>query len=295
LEQYRAMMGRFDIARRPTIRRAGVARSRLESHAAILSCFDQSIYMDNSTKLKPLLSDRQRALLARLLKEQPKQQAIDFYSQFVGAGDLCFDVGANVGSRIGVFAKLGASVVAIEPQSECIHLLKMIHGANPNVHLLHKALGDEEGRAELSTSSFSTVSSLSKEWREGFRQWESPNAVWDGSEQVEITTLDRVIQQFGMPMFVKIDVEGYELQVLKGLTQAVPALSFEFHTFHLDAARDCICLLSDLGPCVMNYNIEEHSWFMSEQWLTPAQMVEELSRHEHKPPWYGEIFTRFTS
>lgn len=249
--------------------------------------------MPETKQFKPLLTDRQRALLARLLKEQPKQNAIDFYAQFVGSGDLCFDVGANVGNRTTVFTRLGASVVAIEPQSECVHLLKMLYRSNPNVHVLQKAVGDAEGTAELSTSSFSTVSSLSPEWRQKFKEWESPTATWDGTESVAVTTLGLVIEDYGVPRFIKIDVEGYEAQVLKGLPRPVDALSFEFHSFLVDAARECLGLLAGLGPVTLNYTVEDIPSFMLEEWVSPEEMSERLTQIENRPPWYGEIFARF--
>jgi FkbM family methyltransferase len=249
--------------------------------------------MSETNNLKPLLSDQKRALLARMLNQQPKQTVINFYSQFLGDGDLCFDVGANVGNRTAIFTKLGASVVAVEPQTQCIELLKKLYGSNANVHVLQKAVGDKEGQAELSVSNFSTVSSLSQEWREGFKEWESPNAAWDGTEIVEVTTLDHIIEQYGVPKFIKIDVEGYECQVIKGLSQPIPALSFEFHTFLLDAARDCVRLLSELGNCVLNYTVEDQPAFILDQWLPSSQLIDELARLENRPPWYGEIFARF--
>ena len=57
---------------------------------------------------------------------------------------------------------------------------------------------------------------------------------------VEVTTLDRLIAIYGAPTFCKIDVEGSELQVLEGLTEALPALSFEFLPVSIKRAYGCI-------------------------------------------------------
>lgn len=45
-----------------------------------------------------------------------------FYEQFIRPNDICFDIGANMGNRTEVFLKLGAKVIAVEPQSECVNL-----------------------------------------------------------------------------------------------------------------------------------------------------------------------------
>jgi predicted RNA methylase len=47
------------------------------------------------------------------------QRRSEFYSQFVSSGDLVFDVGANVGNRSKIFSRLGARVIAFEPQPAC--------------------------------------------------------------------------------------------------------------------------------------------------------------------------------
>jgi hypothetical protein len=52
------------------------------------------------------------------------ERARDGYAQFVRAGDLCFDIGANIGSRSRVFRALGAHVVAVEPQPASLKTLR---------------------------------------------------------------------------------------------------------------------------------------------------------------------------
>ena len=71
---------------------------------------------------------------------------------------------------------------------------------------------------------------------------------WDASEPVEITTLDALIATHGLPRFVKIDVEGFEPQVLAGLTAAPPWVAFEYLPAALDSAQACVARLAALGP-----------------------------------------------
>ncbi len=94
---------------------------------------------------------------------------LEFYSAFISPGNLCFDIGANVGNRVRVFLKLQADVVAVEPQDECVKFLKVVYGNNRRLTLVQKALGEENGLAELHQSNANTISSLSQEWIEAVR------------------------------------------------------------------------------------------------------------------------------
>ncbi len=55
-----------------------------------------------------------------------------FYAEFIPPGSLCFDIGAHVGSRIRAWRKLGASVVAVEPQIDFVGVLEKLYGVDSN-------------------------------------------------------------------------------------------------------------------------------------------------------------------
>ena len=93
-----------------------------------------------------------------------RQQMRAFYSDFIRDGDLCFDVGANMGNRVDVFLELGARVVAVEPQDDCCRELRRKYGTSERVEVVPKALGETNGEARLMISSASTLSTLSNEW-----------------------------------------------------------------------------------------------------------------------------------
>ena len=165
-----------------------------------------------------------------------------FYAQFIRPGDLCFDIGAHVGSRIGAWSRLGARVVAVEPQASLMRLLRHWYGKAPNVVLLEQALGSVPGRQVMHVSHRTpTLTTLSDEWlAKVSRAPTFAGTRWDSSVVVPVTTLDELIGRYGRPTFCKIDVEGYELEVLKGLSQPVPALSFEYIPAVTDLAADCV-------------------------------------------------------
>lgn len=181
------------------------------------------------------------------------------YARFLEPGDLAFDVGSHVGDRISSFRRLGARVVALEPQPGPARAIRLIHGRDSDVSLLQAACGDREGSVTLKINSANpTVSTASDAFigaahgAEGWRE-----QVWDHEVVVPCTTLDALVALFGRPEFIKIDVEGFEAHVLAGLTQPVAAISFEFTTIQRDVAEACLALLETLGPYRFNVALGE--------------------------------------
>jgi FkbM family methyltransferase len=163
-----------------------------------------------------------------------------FYSQFIHSGDLVFDVGANVGVYTEIFSELGAEVVAVEPNPFCCRLLQRF-AQNRNVTIEPRAAGETPGKIALHLSDNHQLSSVSLDWLEAARQSSlHANSHWHGEIEVEVTTLDRLAERYGVPAFVKIDVEGFDDHVVRGMSFKPATLTFEFNRLLPDAADRCL-------------------------------------------------------
>ncbi|HEU5300930.1 MAG TPA: FkbM family methyltransferase [Acidimicrobiia bacterium] len=195
-----------------------------------------------------------------------------FYGQFVEAGDVVFDVGANIGNRTKVFAHLGATVVAVEPQRGCGDFLEEAYGGETHVHVVRAALGASVGEADMQVSTWSALSSLSPSWIEAVRaSGRHADALWTHSERVPVDTLDRLIDRYGLPTFVKIDVEGFEADVIAGLSVPVAALSMEFHSEHVAGARRWLAHLSGIADYRFQLSFGESLELTPQGWLTASE------------------------
>ncbi|RIV37376.1 FkbM family methyltransferase [Micromonospora radicis] len=208
----------------------------------------------HSAAIEALKADPATASLRRSLEvyygDPGRDAAMDaFYARFVRSGDLVFDIGSHVGDHIGSFRRLGARVVAVEPQPLCLRALRAIYADDDQVTVVEAACGAQPGRVGfLVNSANPTVSTASTDFVAaaiGAGGWEGQ--VWDGQIEVPVTTVDALIAEYGTPTFVKIDVEGFEDAVLAGLSRSLPALSFEFTTISRSVALRCLDRLATLG------------------------------------------------
>lgn len=198
-----------------------------------------------------------------------------FYRAFVQPGDRVFDVGAHLGDRSSAFAALGAQVVALEPQPRLFPWLERLTRRSGRVTCLPLAVGAAPGHLALASSRANpTVASLSPAWREQVRGTQAgfADVEWDEDVSVEVTTLDDLIERFGEPVFCKIDVEGFEPQVLAGLSRPLAALSVEFVQGAPEQALACVDRLEALGTYEYQVVAGERRRFHLDDWVS-AQAV----------------------
>ncbi len=243
------------------------------------------------SKIRAVFPSRVQKQLTQKERKEIEERS-GFYQTFIGKNELCFDVGANFGNRVSPLLNIGARVIAVEPQEICYAFLKKKFGKK--ITVIPKGLGESAGTAKFYLSDGPPMSSFSEEWIDSVKSGRFKDYKWDNDVMVEMTTLDLLIAEFGMPEFIKIDVEGYELEVLKGLTKAVKMVSFEY-TVPEQSQRPILCIEQiekSNKEIECNYSVGESMRMAKDEWLSSAEMKEHLLTEAFINTGFGDIYVR---
>jgi FkbM family methyltransferase len=221
---------------------------------------------------------------------EQQTDGIKFYGLFVAKNSLVFDIGANRGKHTRYFLALGASVIAVEPIPECAENLRLIC-LKDRATVVPCAVGDKQSTAELHISSHAPLSTLSDEWlRNAQNSPRFKDVTWEQTVTVPVTTLDSLIEKYGVPDFVKIDVEGFEGRVLDGLSEMPRAMCFEFNTEDLDATIACLQKRCFTNTATFNYIIGEPSGRpLLPEWVPAHEMISVMKARFHGIHVQGDI------
>ena len=227
---------------------------------------------------------------AEKIEQENYQRRMVFYSTFISKGDLIFDVGANVGNRTDNFLKLGASVVAVEPQPQCIQILTQKYG--DKITLEPVGLGSTPGEMEMFIADESTISTFSKDFIDKTKDNKFKRNSWEQKLKVKIITIDELIKKHGSPDFCKMDVEGFETEVLKGLSSPIKKLSFEYNVPEM-AENICqnIAILKRLSNnYIFNYCIGESMHLELADWKHADDFMQIVKSPAFLNSDFGDIY-----
>ncbi len=215
----------------------------------------------------------------------------NFYAKFLPTNSLCFDVGAHIGNKTQALLLAQAKVVAIEPQEKLVKKLRKRF--IKDVTIVNKGISDKIDKKDFYISDATTLSTFSKEWTVKMKDSRFKIYHWKKNKnQIDTTTLDELITKYGIPFFIKIDVEGHEIEVLKGLSQIIPIVSFEFAIpeFYENLVT-CLSILNQLNSNYQfNYINGEQNEFNLPNNLNYNEFIEHIKSDSFNKIGFGDIY-----
>ena len=201
------------------------------------------------------------------------------YGEFLGEGDLAFDVGAHLGNRIRVWREMGARVVAVEPNPECVTFISYLYGPDEGVEIIPAASGAKPGQGRLFVDPRNpTLATVSARWIKEVEGSELfSNVQWKREHPVSIVTLDELVRTYGTPRFIKVDTEGFDHRVLDGLSVPIPGLSFEYLPASTEIAEEALLKVGSLGDYEFNSSPRETMRFRWREWQSGGEILSFLA------------------
>lgn len=230
---------------------------------------------------------------------QKTRRKADLFTGLIAPGDLVFDIGANCGMMTMVFRWLDARVVAVEPllaaAPETIPELKWKYGDDPDVEIVPKAVAPTLRVPIWIHKNIPYLSSVNRTWmtRSAHRIYYSHKNT--RKRIVPGVTLDALIEEYGEPTFIKIDVEGSENLVLKTLSKPVQSLSLEFHQDWIP--KTGLTHLMRLGDYEFNWARNFIGDWVLPQWVNYPDLLESFSHSlsQKGPQSWGDLYARRVS
>jgi FkbM family methyltransferase len=199
---------------------------------------------------------------------------------------LMFDIGANRGDATVAGVKLGYKVIALEPAPRVFAELISNFIYNQNVVPLRLAVGSEDGgRLEFYECVEDGLSTLEKFWLT------DPGMPYYGKEfraiAVNTCTVDWLVDKYGKPDLIKIDVEGAEWAVLRGMSKHSGKIALEWTQETMAEHNKQLQYLKSIGYTKFRFQfIEDHLLEPEDKWLPIKDGVDLESIRKSKEEWW---------
>jgi FkbM family methyltransferase len=223
-----------------------------------------------------------------------RRKQLDFYRQLLTdlrPGDLIFDIGANEGFKTDLFLRLGARVIAVDPDEMNQSILRdrfaRFRFVRRPVVIVGKAVSDSSSLETMWIDGpGSAVNTLSRKWATALNANKARHSHghsgldFTQKKTVETTTVEQLMSVYGVPIFIKIDVEGYELNVIRGLQRPIPYLSFEVNLPEFKSeGLQCVEILGRLATAgKFNYAVECEQGLALQRWLSADEFLHVLEQ-----------------
>lgn len=228
-----------------------------------------------------------------ILLNEPKSivhKRLIFYSQIIKPGDIVFDIGANLGNRTEVFLKIGAKVLCVEPNIRLVK--KLINKFGFKIIVEQAGVGAKPELLNLNVGTSSTISSFSEHFISIAGKDRFSEFSWNDKILCRIITLDKLIEKYGKPSFIKIDIEGYEIEALKGLSTSIDCISIEYNVpDFIDQLNKCVKQFHYLNEnCTFNYSIADSMIFELNENMNYESFLKFINSKKFIDSSWGDVY-----
>lgn len=199
------------------------------------------------------------------------------------------DIGANIGKTIDVFLKHADKIVAFEPNPSLYRNLTEVYKNRAIID--GRGVSDTVGKKTFKISNANTISTFSDDWVYNSRF--TNQYVWNEEVVVETTTLDNIIDEYGIPDYIKIDVEGHEFEVLGAFTKLLDntIISFEWAEEQKNKIEETIKHIYDLGYNNFYYTEADEVLFEDTIQWSPFESMDLISKLDsNRKTMWGMIY-----
>ena len=212
-----------------------------------------------------------------------KRKFKTFYSNFIGNSDFAITIGDSNGNISEILLQLGALVLVVEPLPEnFVYAEKKLRNYSQTI-LLHEDIG-----------AFNAQFTYNEAYEKNILPYSSNLTVGADQSVVKIRTVDELIREYGLPAFIKINANGFENEVLKGLTTPILLISVSFYSYLHSKTTENVRRLMSIGNYEFNWILNEEAKFQSKEWLSPKELNASMSDFVGTR-FSGEIFARLKS